>query len=216
MTETTFSIAHHDLARLVGIVGPSVGTDALLPIFTCLHLSEHEGRIEVAATDRYTFAVARGVAKVPDGMDFVLPLKSVRHILATFEPGYPTTADLAFAVGQSVVHVATTEPDIDRIATAVTYNKFPEAFPVTRHFDIAPSDDMSPLDPAYMHRLPTLNHNEPAMFRAGGPGKVSAVYGPDWVIYIMAMRAAEGQPDWTAQWATKDAKVATTDEPVSA
>jgi len=226
MTETTFTIAYADFSRLVGIVGPCASRDPLLPIFTCLHFSEHEGRIEVAATDRFTFAVARGETKMPDGMDFVLPLKSVKHILATFKPGRRETLatfkpgrretlDLAFTVGDEAVSVTTTQPALNQPTVTASYNLTTMgAFPKTRHFDIAPSDDMSPLNPAYMRRLPTLNRNEPVWFRGGGSGKVCAFYGPDWVIYIMAMRAAEGQSDWAAQWTAKDAS--TDPEPVSA
>jgi len=223
MTETTFTIAYAAFSRLVAIVSPCAATapplaaviaDALMPIFTCLHFSEHEGRIEVAATDRFTFAVARGETKMPDGMDFVLPLKSVKHILATFKPGRRETLDLAFTVGDEAVSVTTTQPALNQPTVTASYNLTTMgAFPVTRHFDITPSD-MTPIDPAYLSRVPSIARREPVWFRGGGSGKVSAFYGPDWVIYIMAMRAAEGQSDWAAQWTAKDAS--TDPEPVSA
>ena len=213
MTETTFTIAYAAFSRLVGIVGPCTLPSDPVPAFSSVRIETHDGHIQAVGTDRFTFAVARGEAATPDGMGFLLSAQTIKHILAAFRPARRGTSELAFTVGAETVNV-TTQPVLDQPAVTATYAIVTPAggYPMIRSFDVTTGGQSVPLDPAYLRRLP-VTVGEPVIFRGGSDGtrKVCAFYGPDWVIYIMPMRAVGEQAEWAAQWAA--AKV---DEPVSA
>lgn len=203
-TPATFTIAYSDLARLVGIVAPSA---SLGPIFNCVHFCAHDGKIELRATDRYCYAIARGEASAPDGLNFALPLKSIKHLLSTFKPGRRADFALAFTVSPDAVTVTTAQPAIDQPDVTANYAVESGAYPKPR-ITITPSDQPAALNPYYLRRIPAIARNEPVMFLAGEPGKACGFYGPGWVVYIMAMRAVEHSADWCAAFDAPAPKLA--------
>ena len=203
----SFTIDYHDLARLVSIVAPCASTDIMVPIFNCVHFGAHKGRVELVTTDRYTLAIARSWVSATENLNFNLPLKSIRHLLATFKPARRQTAKLAFTVGDGKVTVAHAQPTLDLTSATIDYPNVAEAFPGLRHFDITPANEPVAINAEFLRRVP-ITRNEPAMFIGGERGKVCAFVGADWVVYIMGMKSTDEHVGWCDKWTAKAKGVA--------
>ena len=96
----TITIQTTELARLAAIVGPSAGKDRFLPVFTYLQIRSHEGKVEFRATDRYTFAAARGTAQY-DGPDTCIRHADVKHLMSALKMA--GAASVTLEIGEATI-----------------------------------------------------------------------------------------------------------------
>lgn len=209
---TTVSITHGDLSRLVRIVGPSVGTDALLPVFTQVRFRGHGGRVEAVATDRHTVAAARGEASWPDGLEFGLLLSDLRHLLGVTKPRrvvkkLTSPVALSMTIDKDKVHVTTTQGMLAAGSdVAVTYEVPKGDYPKIDHLLTALPEPVPGatygFNPEYIRRLPVGEPGEPVVQRATGPGKPIGFYGRGWLVLIVAARLSVEQAELPDEWAS--------------
>jgi hypothetical protein len=197
---SSFTITHKDLSRLATIVGPSVGKDTLLPVFTYVQIRSHEGRVEMRATDRFTLAVAR-VETTYDGEPFCMRHADLKHLLTMLKMA--GSVHLTISIEGDTITASAAQPDLrDGPSITVTFSVPAGDYPTFDPFLRDWSDTVArpAFNPAYLRRVPNLLSAEPVRFASQGEGKPCGLFAADWALVIMPIRTAE---DATDQWLTK-------------
>jgi hypothetical protein len=204
---STITITYAELSRLVAIVGPSAGKDKFLPIFTCIQIHSHEGRVELRATDRYTFAAARGAAKY-DGPDILIRHADLKHLLSALRVAGAAGVTLDVDAEQERITATATDSQLDEqaVSLTVTYQVPKGEYPKFNPFkaDWSGTTTHPSFNPTYLRHVPNLG--ETVTFASQGVGKPCGFFTKDWAVIIMPVRV-EG--DVTENWlARKDAEAA--------
>lgn len=186
----TITIQTTELARLATIVGPSAGKDRFLPVFTYLQISSHEGKVEFRATDRYTFAAARGTAQY-DGPDTCIRHADVKHLLSALKMA--GAASVTLEIGESTITATAGESQLDEQAVALSIiyqipeGEFPKFNPFRAEWTAAGTPSFNP---EYLRHVPNIK-GEAATFASQGEGKPCGFFGADWAVIIMPIRISE-------------------------
>ena len=189
--DATFTIPYRELARLITVALPSVGTEPMLPVYMQVRLREAHGKIIAEATDRYTLMRVRGESEVPAGLSFGLPATTWRKVLAMFKPPLLDAA-VTFELSGESVTIAPAQPKLMPDApsgasfatTGSGWTDF-DGMGLMGGLSKDPAGSAG-ITPSYLRRVPLGDGNCAVV--ANGPNKPAYILGEDWMLLIMARR----------------------------
>lgn len=103
---TTVEISARDFADLVRPMMRLADTGYTLPILCAVRFHSHKGYLIATATDRYVIGFHRRAIEAPEGIEAVISLESLRHILTVFKSTRAVNPDLTITFGAERVTVS--------------------------------------------------------------------------------------------------------------
>jgi len=100
MTEPTLTLTAREFRDLVTPVIPMAHKDRMIPILNAVRIESVGNYLIASATDRFAIGMSRHAPseKPPKGLAIMIPLPSLRLILATFKPSRDVDPQLEFIV----------------------------------------------------------------------------------------------------------------------
>ena len=123
MTEPTFTLTAREFRDLVTPVIPMAHKDRTIPILNAVRIESVGNYLIASATDRYAVGMSRHTPseKPPKGLAIMIPLASLRFILATFKPSRDVDPQLEFVVTAKGERLRLNQTGFDLFEASITY-----------------------------------------------------------------------------------------------